>query len=297
MLLFMYMKGRSRPIAALFDTGCSTILVRRDVIGTELIAAKIKEREASLKTFNTSSELLDKYAILVPKADNQGAHLLEGYVTDEISYLEGTHTQHALRHIKNCDPDNQELQKAKVHPQIGGHIDLVIGVKYLNLFPELVYNSNINLGLYKLRLQPHYTGYYHCLAGNNPFWREIINEIDHPAPINTPPPVLECIENTESTNSDIAKLTTGNTKENIDSPSPTIRHVEPTYSEIVKLKTMNAKNTKFTEEDVKSNQTNPQTEHSQPQPANDHQTKLPIFIGSYQLKGPSIASGTKFHPI
>ena len=78
MLLFMYMKGRSRPLATLFDTGCSTILVRRDVIETELIAAKIAEKDASLKTFNTSSKLLDKYAIVVPKADNQGAHLLEG---------------------------------------------------------------------------------------------------------------------------------------------------------------------------------------------------------------------------
>ena len=82
----------------------------------------------------------------------------------------------------------------------------------------------------------------------------------------------------------------------MDFPSPTNEHVEPTYSETVKFKTKNAKNTKFTEEDVKNNQTNPQTERSQSQPANDHQTKLPIFVGSYQLKGPSTTSGTKYHP-
>ena len=73
-------------------------------------------------------------------------------------------------------------------------------------------------------------------------------------------------------------------------------HVEPTYSEIVKLRTKDAKNTKFKEEDVKSNQTNPQTEHSQSQLANDPQTKHPIFIGSYQLKDPSTTPGTKHHP-
>ena len=39
-LLFMYTKGKTRPLATLFDTGCTTSLVREDVLGTEIIATR-----------------------------------------------------------------------------------------------------------------------------------------------------------------------------------------------------------------------------------------------------------------
>ena len=299
MVLFMYMKGRSRPLATLFDTGCSTMLVKRDVIGTELIATKIAGKNASLRTFNSSSKLLDKYAILVPKTNNQGHHLLEGYVTDKISYLEGMHTQHALQYIKNCNPENQEIQKANVHPQIGGHIDLVIGVRYLNLFPELIYNSSLNLSLHKLRLQSHFTGYDYCLGGNNPFWREIISNSDYPPPTNTPPPVLQRVETTESDDNYVAKPPTKSTRDATDSTPPALenlRHSEPTYCDVAKLKTKSALNTKLKEKETEHNQTNPQNEHGQSQPANEPQSKYPVFIGSYQPRDPTTKPDTKSLP-
>ena len=68
-MLFMYIKGRTRPLATIFDTGCTSAVMRKDVPCKELIGTKLLNSEASLHGFGVASEPMTKYAILIPKID------------------------------------------------------------------------------------------------------------------------------------------------------------------------------------------------------------------------------------
>ena len=188
-MLFMYIKGKTRPLATIFDTGCTSAVMRKDVPGKELIGTKLVNSEASLHGFGVASEPMKKYAILIPKM-NGGSLMVEGHAVDNIAYVNSQETGEAVHHLKKLAPENPEVQQAKVHPHVGGHIDLVIGIRYLKHFPQLIFKSNQEYGLYELRLLPHYLQYKHCLGGNNPYWHASPNQESHSTRFCIPPPPL-----------------------------------------------------------------------------------------------------------
>ena len=181
-LLFMYLKGRTRPLATLFDTGCTTSLVRKDVLGTELMAAEIKRAETTLIGFGGQTRPLDKFAFYLN--DLNGDFIkMEGHAVDTIVNVKKQDTSMALMNLKLdstknswTNPGSNKLsnaiiQSAEVYPSYGGEIDVVIGMNYIKYFPDLVFRSTSDLGLFRLKLQSHSPQYKYCLGGNNP-WEE-----------------------------------------------------------------------------------------------------------------------------
>ena len=56
---------------------------------------------------------------------------------------------------KNSQPDNVELQNLHCPPQIGGEVDVLMGILYQNIFPQPIHSLESGLTIYKMRVTPH----------------------------------------------------------------------------------------------------------------------------------------------
>ena len=59
--------------------------------------------------------------------------------------------QQATREIQDST-DNQKIKDLRVPAQVGGHIDVLLGIQYAAHFPKLVHSLESGLGIYEVRL-------------------------------------------------------------------------------------------------------------------------------------------------
>ena len=73
-------------------------------------------------------------------------------VTADFPHL---NTDAAVQAVKEDAPDNLELQNCKVPQMVGGEVDCLLGIKYQNLFPEIVHILASGLAIYRSKLRAH----------------------------------------------------------------------------------------------------------------------------------------------
>jgi len=64
-------------------------------------------------------------------------------------------TEAAVQAVKEDAPDNLELQNCRVPPLVGGEVDCLLGIKYQNLFPEIVHILPSGLAIYRSKIRAH----------------------------------------------------------------------------------------------------------------------------------------------
>ena len=168
LLLFMLLKGASRPLSTIFDTACSTTLMKENVPGIQLFATPTKEHDTILEGIGGSRPAVASYKILVPLKSRRRRYApLEGYAVPRIvNPIPQLDIRHGIELIKRTYPNDDAISQAKIYPKMGGSVDLLIGIKYQNIFPTLIHETNCGLGIYSLILQSHNPDHNMCLGGN-----------------------------------------------------------------------------------------------------------------------------------
>ena len=70
----------------------------------------------------------------------------------------------AAEEIKASAPTNKELQNLKVPSTVGGEVDILLGIRYLNCHPVLVHALPNGLSIFRVRLASH-NGYNAVIGG------------------------------------------------------------------------------------------------------------------------------------
>ena len=164
-LWYQLVKGASRPIIAVFDSGSSTTVVRDDIPGLQLKAATVPDDTSTLIGIGGQQETTRKYGILLPHI-NGSNKITEAHAVREIVNIPELDLGPALNQIKQDAPDNPEVRNAKIHPKMGGSVDMLIGIKCLDIFPVPVHESKGGLGIYRLMLKSHDPSHKYCLGGS-----------------------------------------------------------------------------------------------------------------------------------
>ena len=84
--------------------------------------------------------------------------------------------QEATRELKNST-DNQKITGLTVPKQVGGHVDVLLGIQHSAHFPKLVHSLESGLGIYEIRLladDPHITA---AIAGPHPSFYKLKEKI------------------------------------------------------------------------------------------------------------------------
>ena len=175
--MFMQLKGRTRGINLIFDSGASALITLNSIPGKELRACKNENQTIQLQGLGSTSNTAQSWTMALPLANNGNLVATEGYSVEHI--LGPLHTfemSEALKLIKNnAPPDNNEIKQAEIYEYLSGNIEILAGIRLNALFPEKVFQLENGLALYRLKLASHNKNKMYCIGGPYEYVSEVGN--------------------------------------------------------------------------------------------------------------------------
>ena len=166
LFLFHGAQGRNRPVNIFYDNGCSHAVFRSGIPGTELkgqLVARGPFQIGGVGGLTTIAE--EEWVVLLSRTDNK-KQLVQGLTVPQVTAdFPLISLSDAVDALKKDDPTNQFLQNCRVPPEAGGTVDVLLGSKYLSVFPEPVHNLPNGLTIYRSRLSSHQGQFDCCIGG------------------------------------------------------------------------------------------------------------------------------------
>ena len=166
LFLFHSTQGKTRPLNTFYDNGCSHAVFLEGVPGEELRGQIVCKGPFQIHGVGgLSTKALDEWVTCVKRADGK-IQLIQGLtvpkVTSDFPFIQ---LSTAVAEIKADDPANHVLQSCKVPPMVGGAVDILLGSKYLSIFPQQVHTLPCGLTIYKSQLASHDGHFDSCIGG------------------------------------------------------------------------------------------------------------------------------------
>ena len=177
LFLFSYAQGKTRPVNIFYDKGCSHIVFKHGVPGSELDGIMTKKGPLSLNAVgDTSIKCRDEWVCLLNKS-NGSKQVVQGVSVDRItSTFPQINVNAAVNEVKNDDPENQELQSLKVPQFVGGEPDVLLGILYEKCHPVKVHTLPSGLFIAKLQLASHDVEFNGVIGGPHATFRALAEQ-------------------------------------------------------------------------------------------------------------------------
>ena len=159
-------KGKTRPVLAFMDSGCNVWVANDEIPMKELRARKLKDGPipmgvASGITIQASGE----WGALIPLADG-GQQVVRGLTLMRVT---GDMPAVDMKKLFNCVKkeygSTSEVDSLGVPSCMSGRVDMIIGIKYNSIYPELVHQYPNGLAVYKSKLLPESPNAVACFGG------------------------------------------------------------------------------------------------------------------------------------
>ena len=173
--VFMYskIKGLTRDLATLFDSGGGSSLADESVPGRQVLATKTSNQPVYLHGIGSGTKRGEQYNILLPLLDGTKCAIEVFAVGQILQPLNKLDLGPALTYLKNETAKNDsvsveiknEVAKARIYQYISGSLDLLLGIKTLAIFPAHVHSLPCGLSIFKMKLQTGSSKSTYCLGG------------------------------------------------------------------------------------------------------------------------------------
>ena len=164
LFLLGLLKGKSRPLLTFFDSGASDAIAREGVPGKEVNGTILNKGPFEMTVAsNLKVSTGDEWIISLERTDSQ--HQLFRCITlkEICGKMELINCGKTFNTLKRND--SRKLQNFRVPKTVGGEVDLLLGCRYNNVYPEAVHQFENGLTVYKLKLTSHNKSVNSCLGG------------------------------------------------------------------------------------------------------------------------------------
>ena len=166
MFMFGCAEGKTRPIPMLYDSGCSDLLLKEGIPGKELEGVKVANGPFVIGAVGDMKVMARDAWMVKCKMMDGGCQVLEGLTVDKVtSKFPRVNLDAAVKAVKSSQPGNKLLQNVKIPSEVGGEVEILIGIKYNALFPTLIHMLPNGLALYHLRVKSFNSHYTAVIAG------------------------------------------------------------------------------------------------------------------------------------
>ena len=158
-------KGRTRPLLAFIDGGCNCWVAKEGVPERELVSAKL--REGPIKVGVASGIIVNasaEWASLIPLVDGS-KQAVRGLTMPNVTQdMPEINMVEVFNAIKKTHKNVKVIQNLKVPNKIGGNVDMIIGIKYQSIYPQLIHQFPNGLAVYRSNLMPAIPGQSACIG-------------------------------------------------------------------------------------------------------------------------------------
>ena len=102
--------------------------------------------------------------------------LVQGLTMENVcAQMPVVNTSQALHDLKQSDPDNDLLQSCCVPPEVGGTVDIILGIRYNNIAPKVIHTLESGLTIYSISLETHDPLVNAAIGGPHRSFSSIVN--------------------------------------------------------------------------------------------------------------------------
>ena len=154
--MFHAAKGKTKPVMTFYDSGCSHAVFKEGIPKEQLRGHVVAKGPFSIDGVGgLATTANDEWIVTVPRADGK-KQLIQGLtvpqITSDFPFID---LKVAIQHIMQHGPDDSKLQNCRVPESIGGSVDMLLGIKYVSVFPKEIHSLPCGLTIYESRLASH----------------------------------------------------------------------------------------------------------------------------------------------
>ena len=164
--IFCIFQGKQGPVQAFIDSGANCWLALDGVPQNELTSVKIEDGPIPLGVASgMTAYATAEWASLIPLAD--GTHqCVRGLTMERVTAkMPKLNLVPAFESIKAQCKQDKKIQNLKVPRIVGGEVQMIIGIKYQNIFPVPIMTLPNGLTVFESKLKPTAPGLVACIGG------------------------------------------------------------------------------------------------------------------------------------
>ena len=217
--LFMFhaTQGKTKPVMTFYDTGCSHAVFKQGIPREQLCGQLVAKGPFNIDGVGGLSTLaLDEWIVSVPRCDGK-KQLIQGLTVPKITTdFPFINLETAIKDIKSHNTSNTILQNCRAPAIAGGSVDMLLGIKYIGVFPKEVHTLPCGLTIYQSKLASHDGLFDSCLGGPHSSFTALAGKVGGTARLlahfidglkiykQWGPPKISCVSMTEE-DIDLAK--------------------------------------------------------------------------------------------
>ena len=153
LFLLAELKGKTRGLLTFFDSGASDCLAKEGVPGNEVVGTLLNKGPFYLNVAgNKTVTAGDEWIFQMERTDGQFQAFRCLTLKKICNDWPRVTTRAAVEAVKNDFKSNHDLQKSVVPALVGGEVDLLMGCRYNNVYPEAIHQLASGLTIYSLKL-------------------------------------------------------------------------------------------------------------------------------------------------
>ena len=164
--IFCAIQGLNGPVMCFIDGGCNCWLAQEGIPEKEFISVKLTDGPIPLSVASgMTAYATAEYASLLPLA-NGNYQTVRGLTMPKVTGdMPQLNLVPAFDQIKAECPSNRRVQNLKVPSVVGGQIQMILGIKYQSIYPEIIHTFPNGLTIFESKLRPAEPGALACIGG------------------------------------------------------------------------------------------------------------------------------------
>ena len=156
LFMFQPVEGLQEPVNLFYDCGASEAIFRQGIPGKQLRGTMLAKGPFSMGGVGDIATMAEEeWLIQLNRCDNK-KQLVRGVTMKQITCcFPPIDTTKAVEEVKSSDKDDQFLQSCNIPDIAGGHVDVLLGIQYLSIFPPIVRQLDCGLTIFESRLVSH----------------------------------------------------------------------------------------------------------------------------------------------
>ena len=164
--IFCVVAGLNNPVMTFIDTGANCWLSKEGIPEKEFISVKLADGPIPLSVAGGSTAYASaEYASLLPLV-NGNYQAVRGLTLKRVTgCMPELSLTAAYDQIKQQCSKNRRIQNIKVPSIVGGEVQMILGIKYQSIYPEIIHTFPSGLTVFESKLQPAEPGALACIGG------------------------------------------------------------------------------------------------------------------------------------
>ena len=164
--IFCIFEGKTQPICTFIDSGANCWLAKDGIPQNQLDSIMLQKGPIPLGVagdFTVQAE--SEWASLIPLADNTH-QIVRGLVMKSVTGpMPELNLVPVLNNIKSKCKEISVIQNIEIPEMVGGNVDMLLGIRYQRIFPEVLHTLPNGLTVFKSKLKPIAPNLLACIGG------------------------------------------------------------------------------------------------------------------------------------